>query len=135
MLLRLCFLVVDHEFAGSISSRKLILETAKFNVITAYSYPEARATLELFPNVNACVVNARSDGRAEALLRHIQQAHPKVKCVITGSRTDLDMKVDLHIETYSPDALLQGLRKLFPADDEQVRQREKQLEESTPPSE
>jgi hypothetical protein len=38
---RPCFLVVDHEYPASVSSRKLVLETAKFNVITAYSNLEA----------------------------------------------------------------------------------------------
>ena len=135
MFLRPCFLVVDHEFAGSISTRKLVLETGKFNVITAYSYPEARATLELFPNVAGCVVNARSDGLAEELLRHIEVAHPTVKRILTGSKTDLHIVVDLHVETYAPDALLQGLRKLFPEDAATVDAIEHELEDATPPEE
>jgi hypothetical protein len=32
---RPCFLVVDQEYPGSISTRKLVIETGKFNVITA----------------------------------------------------------------------------------------------------
>jgi hypothetical protein len=32
---RPCFLVVDREYPGSISTRKLVIETGKFNVITA----------------------------------------------------------------------------------------------------
>lgn len=36
-MIRPCFLVIDREFPGSISTRKLVLETAKFNVLTAYS--------------------------------------------------------------------------------------------------
>jgi len=133
MFLRPCFLVVDQEFAGSISTRKLILETAKFNVITAYSYPEARATVELFPNLSAVVVNARSDGRAEALLQHITTSHPTVKRVLTGRKTDMHTLVDLHVETYSPDALLEGLRKLFPEDSAIAESIERALEEKTPP--
>jgi len=39
--LRPCFLVVDREFSENISSRKLIIEMAKFNAITAYSGVEA----------------------------------------------------------------------------------------------
>ena len=39
---------MDAEFPGSISSRKLVIETAKFNVITAYSGTEAIETLERF---------------------------------------------------------------------------------------
>lgn len=135
MFLRPCFLVVDHEFAGSISTRKLVLETAKFNVITAYSYAEARATLELFPNVHACVVNGHSDGNAERLLRYIEISHPTVKRVLTGNKTNVNTSVDLHVETYSPEALLLGLRKLFPEDAAKAESIERNLEESVPPEE
>jgi DNA-binding NtrC family response regulator len=135
MFLRPCFLVVDQEFAGSISTRKLVLETAKFNVITAYSYAEARATLDIFPNVDACVVNGHSDDKAEQVLRHIEAAHPTVKRVLIGDRTNVHTSVDLHVETYSPEALLLGLRKLFPEDAAKAESIERKLEESTPPAE
>ena len=36
-MIRPCYLVVDREFASSISTRKLFIEAAKLNVITAYS--------------------------------------------------------------------------------------------------
>jgi CheY-like chemotaxis protein len=49
--------VVDHEFPDSISTRKLVLETAKYNVSTAYSGREAVETLKLFPNVSGIVMN------------------------------------------------------------------------------
>lgn len=35
------FLVIDREVGGSISTRKLVIETAKLNVITAYSAAES----------------------------------------------------------------------------------------------
>ncbi len=34
-MVRPCFLAVDREYALSLSARKLIIETAKLNVITA----------------------------------------------------------------------------------------------------
>ena len=135
MFLRPCFLVVDHEFAGSISTRKLVLETAKFNVITAYSYAEARATLERFPNVQACVVNGHSEGHSERLLRYIEISHPTVKRVLIGNRIDVNTSVNLHIEAYSPEALLQGLRKLFPEDAAKAESIERDLEEGVLPEE
>ena len=131
MFLRPCFLVVDREFFGSISTRKLVLETAKFNVITAYSYPEAKATLERFPNLQGVVVSAHADGKAEALLQYIEGAHPTVRRILTGRKSHLNANVDLHIETYSPDALLTGLRKLFPDDAATVDAIEHELEEKT----
>ena len=38
---RPCFIVVDPEHSDSISTRKLVIESAKLNVITAYSAAEA----------------------------------------------------------------------------------------------
>ena len=55
---RPCFLVVDREHAGSISTRKLVIETAKLNVITAFSGREALETLARFPKVDAVVLDA-----------------------------------------------------------------------------
>jgi hypothetical protein len=45
---RPCFLVIDREFPGSISTRKLVIETAKFNVLTAYSGKEALEMIARF---------------------------------------------------------------------------------------
>ena len=58
MQLRPCFLVIDSEHASSISTRKLVLETAKYNVINAYSCEEADAMIQRFPHVSAVVINA-----------------------------------------------------------------------------
>jgi len=54
-VVRPCFLVIDREFPGSISTRKLVLETAKFNVITSYSAQEAVETLKKFPALQGVV--------------------------------------------------------------------------------
>ena len=49
---RPCFLVIDREFPGSVSTRKLVIETAKFNVLTAYSGKEALEIFTTFPGRN-----------------------------------------------------------------------------------
>lgn len=135
MFVRPCFLVVDHEFAGSISTRKLVLETAKFNVITAYSYSEAKETIQRFPNVDACVVSASGDGMAEDLLKAIHRSHPKMKRVMTGGSRAPDLPLDLYVETYSPSALLDGLLRLFPDEAATVNSHERELEEHIPTTE
>ncbi len=48
-MVRPCFLVIDHEHAGTISTRKLVIESAKLNVLTAFSGEEALAMLKKFP--------------------------------------------------------------------------------------
>jgi CheY-like chemotaxis protein len=57
-MLRPCFLVVDRETSTGISTRKLIIETAKFNVITAYSSQEAIEILRKFPALDGVVTDS-----------------------------------------------------------------------------
>lgn len=64
--MRPCFIILDQEFPGSISSRKLVIESAKLNVITAYSPREAIETLERYPRVDGVVVNAQMEGHMTA---------------------------------------------------------------------
>lgn len=113
MLVRPCFLVVDREFAGSISTRKLVLETAKFNVITAYSYEEALATLEIFPRLNCVVVTADRGNEAEGFLQAVRVRYPEIKRILTGEIPDGDV-ADIHVESFAPDKLLAAARTLFP---------------------
>jgi DNA-binding NtrC family response regulator len=129
MFLRPCFLVVDREFAGSISSRKLVIETAKFNVITAYSIAEAEATVERYPRLDGIVVSAGNDDAVIEFLKRIRAAHPKIKLVLTGHAVHDNAPCDAHVESYAPDRLLSALRKLFPDDSAKVEQIEKKLED------
>ena len=129
MFLRPCFLVVDREFAGSISSRKLVIETAKFNVITAYSLQEAVATLERYPRLDGVVVSAGNDSAVAAFLANTRQSHPGVKLILTGHYEGLEAVCDAHLESYAPDKLLATLRALFPDDSAKVEAIEKKLED------
>jgi hypothetical protein len=115
LFLRPCFLVVDPEFAGCISTRKLVIETAKFNVITAYSFAEALLTLERFPRVQGCVVSTSNNDAHVAFLREVRSLYPEIKLILTGHQTNNDAPYDVHVDGYSPERLLTELRSLFPA--------------------
>ena len=127
MFIRPCLLVVDREFAGSISTRKLVLETAKFNVITAYGYKEAVATLERYPALQAVVVSADRSGESQAFLKYVTKTHPGVRRVMTGLSTDGEDLVDRRVESYSPDQLLNALRELFPEPAAKIMEHENEL--------
>ncbi len=126
MLLRPCFLVVDREFAGSISTRKLVLETAKFNVITVYSYEEAFVTLEVFPRLHCVVVSADRGREAEAFLLVVRDRYPEIKRILTGEVLHGDV-ADVHVESFAPDKLLTAARSLFPNAAAEVARREVDL--------
>src|ERR1700743_2769317 len=78
-MVRPCFLVIDREYASSISTRKLVIETAKLNVITAYSSNEAIETLKRFPAVEGVVMEASlPDMPCDDLARALKAIQPKL---------------------------------------------------------
>lgn len=110
------FLVVDPEHPGSISSRKLVLETAKFNVITSYSGAEAISTLGRFPNVDAIVLNADVDDiPCDEIVVSLKATAPNVPIVVISAagHTSNCGLVDHQVSSYEPQELLNRLRKLF----------------------
>jgi CheY-like chemotaxis protein len=115
-MVRPCFLVVDREYAGSISTRKLVIETAKLNVITAYSSSEAIETLKRFPAVDGVVMDANlADMPCGELARALKDLQPKLVIVaISGPNRDYCDGVDHHLETFEPARLLELLKQIEP---------------------
>ena len=54
---RLAFLVVEAEPAQGLSTRKLLLESAKHNVLTAHSLPEGARMFRRFPHVDVVAID------------------------------------------------------------------------------
>ncbi len=115
-MIRPCYLVVDREHSGSISTRKLVIETGKFNVITAYSSPEAIETLTEFPNVSGVVLDAKMpDMSCDDLVHALKAIRPGVPVIVVhapGSRECFN--ADHHLETFDPASLLTLLKRLEP---------------------
>src|SRR4051812_49504710 len=59
--MRPTFLLAEPEPELALSSRKLVIETAKFNVITAHSWAEAREAFKKFPGVDAVITTVAID--------------------------------------------------------------------------
>src|ERR1700761_9690080 len=119
---RPCFLVIDPEPAGSISSRKLALETAKFNVITAYGSQEAIETLQRFPAVDGVVVNAAMpDMPCVELVRSLRAIKPDVHIVaISSPMAPRCEGANRQLESFDPPRLLDVLRELCPAQTKEI---------------
>ena len=113
-MLRPCFLMVDREFSTGISSRKLVIETAKFNVITAYNSAEAIETLAAYPAVNGAVVDEHTEGIgcAELILR-LKQIKPTLPVIAVGNAGHCG-SADFYVESFSPAKLLEVLQRLQP---------------------
>lgn len=71
-------LVAEPEPQQALSVRKLVLETAKFNVLTAHSTGEAIDTFHLFPNVTAAILAGESQIDCEKVASTIKGATDKV---------------------------------------------------------
>jgi DNA-binding response OmpR family regulator len=115
-MIRPCFLVIDQEHSGSISTRKLVIETAKFNVITAYSNEEAIQTLAKFPAVDAIVVDAGvSDVPCVLLVKQVRASRPRLPIVVVGTLGHAACDgADHYLETFEPSRLLALLQKIEP---------------------
>lgn len=126
---RPCFLVIDREFAGSISTRKLVIETAKFNVITAYSSPEAIETLKRFPAVDGIVVDAGiNDMPCAELVKKIKSLPFRAPIIAIGApMADYCNDVDHHLDNFNPARLLELLQSIVPAQADAIELHEEDL--------
>jgi DNA-binding NtrC family response regulator len=128
-MIRPCFLVIDREFPGSISTRKLVIETAKFNVVTAYSGEEAIETLRAFPAINGVVLDSDVAGmHCEELITALRAVKAGIPIVaICGPGDPSCSNADHELESFDPRTLLEFLRKLLPAATDQLEKREEDL--------
>ncbi|HEX4036753.1 MAG TPA: response regulator [Acidobacteriaceae bacterium] len=113
-MIRPCFLVIDKQYPGSISARKLVIETALLNVLTAYSAEEAIQTLARYPNVDGIVLDTEVRGmtcrQLIDRLRSIRRDVPTVTVSPTGYEPCGGEQV--HISSYDPQQLLEQIRQL-----------------------
>ena len=125
---RPCFLVIDREFAGSISTRKLVLETAKFNVVTAYSGTEAVETLRRFPAMNGCVVDTGvADIECNDLVRQLKEITPGLPVIAICAPAHSCDAADHLITSFAPAPLLNLLRSLLPGVSAKIEEHEEKL--------
>jgi DNA-binding NtrC family response regulator len=129
-MVRPCFLVVDREFAGSISTRKLVIETAKFNVVTAYSAQEAVDTLRKFPGMTAAVIDAAvKDIPCDDLAQTLKEIQPNLRVVAISSPGAIRCKfADDEIDSFEPARLLELLRSYVPDAADRILKRNNELQ-------
>jgi DNA-binding response OmpR family regulator len=128
-LIRPCFLVVDREYSGSISTRKLVIETAKFNVLTAYSAEEALDIMRRFPSVDGVVLDSDLVGTScKDFLKTLREIAPSVPVVgVSTPYAGLCEGADYHLESFDPKKLLSLLETLRPEATAAVERRNEAL--------
>jgi len=128
-MIRPCFLVIDREFPGSISTRKLVIETAKFNVITAYSGQEALELFTRFPAVSGVVLDGGLDDiSCDEVAEKIKLLQPMVPIVVIAAPGFKGCPAaDHQLESFDPAKLLEILRSLKPRASAEIEKRNEEL--------
>ena len=126
---RPCCLVADREYSANISTRKLIIETAKFNVITAYSGKEAIETAKRFPAVDGVVIDSGvRDMEAEDVVAAIKKLNPPMTVIMVCAPDDVRCpQADHHLEFFDPASLLELVQSLRPWETASIQDRNKSL--------
>ncbi len=114
--MRPTLLVAEREPENALSVRKLVLETAKFNVITAYSAAEALEAFRAFPAVSAAVItsNIGPESDCETIAREIKETKPHIPIMYLSPTGMVECNwADYQMSTYEPEELLTLVRKLL----------------------
>lgn len=111
---RPAFIVAEPEPEQALSSRKLLLETFKYNVITAHSVPEMLEVVRLFPNSNALIIHCGLPNfDSERAIKTVKTTMPKLP-IIALCPTMRELKWADHIvHSHRPQELLALVQSLF----------------------
>ena len=115
--MRLVILMIEVEQPEGVSTRKLVLETARHNVITAYTTDTGLRLLRRFPNVDVVVVHTElEDFSFEQSIRKLKGIRNDVPVIGISPRSGRDMDgADYMLSSHDPHALLQLLAERFEA--------------------
>jgi response regulator RpfG family c-di-GMP phosphodiesterase len=116
-IVRLVVLMVEVEQPEGISSRKLILETARHNVLTAYSGDDAVNLLQSFPNVDLAIIHTELEGKEfEATVHRLKEMRPDLYIVAISPVDSGKLEgVNIVLPSHDPQELLEFLAKRFEA--------------------
>jgi DNA-binding response OmpR family regulator len=96
-----------------LSVRKLVLETAKYNVLTAYPTREAVDIFQLFPNMNVAVLVMSKEIDCERIATHIKETTDKIVIVaLTAHIGGKCASVDHMLSSHEPEQLIALMRSL-----------------------
>lgn len=114
---RLTALMVEVEQPEGLSARKLVLETAKHNVLTAYNGEDGMELMQKFPNVDVVVVHTEiRDISFAEFVRQVKQTRPDVRVVALSPEGNRDPAgADFVIPSHQPHMLLELLASEFGA--------------------
>lgn len=107
-----------------------MIETAKMNVLTAYTPHEALETLRKFTGLHGAVLDvAQSEMPCKELAAALKQIQPGIPVIaISGPLRELCEGADYHLPSFEPGPLLELLRSLVPQETAVIERRNRELE-------
>lgn len=106
----LVVLMMEEEQPEGLSARKLVVETAKHNVLTAYSLPEGLDLLHRFPNVDIILVHSKLLQEKPDLLTEVKRTCPGKPIILaTPFATETRPEVDFVVDSHKPQDLIRLL--------------------------
>lgn len=109
------FLVAEPEPDQALSSRKLLLENFKFNVITAHSEQEMLELLDVFPKVDAVILHDDTPGlTAVGIVKKVKEKVPNMQVVALNPQGNARTHLADHVvNSHKPEELLHLLQRIF----------------------
>ena len=111
---RVTFIVAEPEPEQALSARKLVLETAKFNVITSHSVSETRELLQRFPKASALIIHSQLKGwNGGQFVSKVKQKCPRLPVILLSPLPGDSHGSDYQVSSHEPHELVELLRELF----------------------
>lgn len=107
-------LVAEPEPGAALSTRKLVLETGKFNVLTAHSSAEAAEIFRTAPEImSALIVVSELEG-AQELVNEVKRQKPDAPVICLAARAGSRVEgAGYRLDSHEPEALMELCRQLF----------------------
>jgi hypothetical protein len=113
-MIRPTFLVAEREPGAALSTRKLVLETAKFNVLTAHTSKEAAEVLAVAPALIAALIVSSDIHGAESLVAQLKKKNGDIPVICMSPNRTAELKgADHHVSSHEPEELVELCRELF----------------------
>jgi CheY-like chemotaxis protein len=106
-------LVAEPEPGQALSTRKLLLETAKFNVITAHSGAEALELFDLFPRLDLIILVDDKRINCEDISRKMKSQSKAPIVALSPFIGRSCRSADHNLSSHEPEALLELIRSLL----------------------
>ncbi len=113
----LVVLMIESEQPEGLSARKLVVETAKHNVLTAYTAEEGLTLLRRFPAIDAVLVHGTLLENEPDLLTKVRELAPSLPIVVASPFPDAHYpEAAFVIDSHQPQQVLELFAREFSSD-------------------